>query len=103
MNISVEEELIYALSAEDAIGNKTNARQYKGKLSIQVGELLAILAAEGLLNATFIQGANLGVTLIAGGFARTFTQLNITSEDISLKAKDKQSLGNCNFTALGQV
>lgn len=102
MDISVEEELIYALSEEDAIGNKTNARQYKGKFTIQVGEILAILALEGFLNATFIKSATIAVTAIVGGFQRTFTQVNITSDNISLKAKEKQSLANCNFTALGQ-
>lgn len=100
MSISVEEEVIWVVGEEDAQGNKQNGRKATGKISMQVGELSAILAIEGLADATRINGATIAATAIKGGFARTFKSVNINMENIDIKAKDKQSLVSMDFTAL---
>lgn len=103
LTTAVEEELIYAVGEEDAIGNKKNARKRSGKLSMQVGEINAILELEGLIDATFITGATLAATAIQGGFARTWKGVNINTEAIAVKGKDKQSLCAMDFTALSAL
>lgn len=99
-NISKEEELIYAISNQNAIGNKQNAKKITGKLSMQVGELNAILQLEGLPDATEIVNATIAVVALVGGFQRTFQNVNINTEGINIKAKDKQTEAAMDFTAL---
>lgn len=102
-SISVEEELIYVVGEEDAQGNKQNSRSVKGKLAMQLGEMDKILKLEGLQDATRINGATIAVTAIKGGFARVYKNVNINMEDFAIKAKDKQSIINMDFTALSMV
>lgn len=102
-NISVEEELIYAVGEEDAIGNKRNARKASGKLNIQVGEISAILLLEGLVDSTRISNVTIATSAIIGGFQRTFKNVNINTESIDVKAKDKQSMASLDWTALSMV
>lgn len=103
MNIVIGEELIYAVGEQDAIGNKQNERSVKGKINLQVGEMNAILLIEGLQDSTRIVGATLAAIAIQGGFARTFKAVNINTESIDIKAKDKQSIVGMDFTALTNV
>jgi hypothetical protein len=103
LNTAKEEELIYAIGDEDPIGNKQNARKRTGKLSMQLGELNAILEIEGLLDATDIVGATLAVTAIVGGFQRTLKQVNINTEGIDVKRKDKETIVSMDYTALSLV
>jgi hypothetical protein len=103
MNISVEEELIYAVSEEDAVGNKQNARKCTGKISYQVGENFSILALEGLPDATRLVGCTIACVAIRGGFNRTLKSVNFNSESITIKRRDKETLANCDFTALSIV
>lgn len=100
MTVAAEEELIYAVGEEDAIGNKQNARKVTGKFSIQVGEWGSLLALEGLSDGVRIIGATLACTAIRGGFARTLKKMNINNESISIKRRDKESLASLDFTAL---
>ena len=100
-DVAREEEVIYAIGTVQPIGNKTNAVSYKGKLSIQVGELNAILQIGGYPEATFIQGATLAVAALNGTYSRTWSNLNINSESTGVKAKDKQTMAELAWTALG--
>lgn len=100
ITVSAEEELIYAVGEEDAIGNKQNARKVTGKMSIQIGEIDSILNIEGFTDAVRILGATLACTAIRGGIARTLKQLNINTETWSIKRRDKESLSSLDFTAL---
>lgn len=103
MDIKTEEELIYAVGEKDPIGNKQNANSYTGKITMQAGELNAILLSEGLNKVIDITGATLGATAIQGGYNRTFKGVNINSQSESVKRKDKETLSDMNFTALGLV
>lgn len=103
LNAAVEEELIYAVGEEDAIGNKRNARKQSGKINIQAGEICAILLLEGLLDATYISNVTIATTAIVGGFQRTYKNVNINTESIDIKAKDKQSLASLDWTALSRA
>lgn len=103
MNVSVEEELIYAVSEEDAVGNKQNARKCTGKLNLQVGELFSILALEGVPDATRLTGCTIACVAIRGGFNNTLTSVNMNSQQISIKRRDKESLAGIDFTALSVI
>lgn len=101
MDIKTEEELIYAVGEKDPIGNKQNANSYTGKITMQAGELNAIMLIEGLQKAIDITGATMGATAITGGLNRTFKSVNINSQTESVKRKDKETLSDMNFTSLG--
>jgi hypothetical protein len=94
-----EEETIYAIGEEEPIGAKRNAAKYSGKFSIQVGEMSAILQSAGLLEMTQIAGATLAITAVQGSFARTYAGMNINTESVDVKAKDKQSMVSLDWTA----
>lgn len=96
-----EGETIYAIGQEDPIGEKSNANKYSGKFVVQVGEANAILLLEGLLSMIRIRNAVIAITGVTGGFAKTFTGVNINSANVDLKRKDKESLMNCDFNCLG--
>jgi hypothetical protein len=99
-NNAREEETVYAVGVEEPIAAKRNAAKYSGKLSLQNGELSAILQIAGLVEATQIAGATLAITAVTGGFQRTHSGLNINSESLDIKAKDKQSIVSLDWTAL---
>lgn len=96
----VEDESIYAIGAEDPIAEKVTGTQYTGKLSLQAGELDAILRSQTLSAATQIRGSQLGITAISGTFARIYGTVNITTEDLDVRAKDKQSIISLGWKAL---
>jgi hypothetical protein len=98
-NNAREEETIYAIGEEKPIGNKRNAVKFSGKLSLQNGEMSAILQSVGFVESTQIANATLAITAIQGGFARTHTGLNINTEAVDIKAKDKQSIVSLDWTA----
>lgn len=100
VNTNVEEEFIFAVGFEDAIGNKKNARKRSGKLNLQLGEINSILLLEGLQDATFITGATLAISAVVGAFNRTLRQVNINTEVFTIKAKDKSILVPMDWTAL---
>lgn len=102
-NIARESETIYAIGEEDPIGEKRNANKYSGKFTIQVGEMSAILMLCGLIESTQITGATLAITAIQGGFARVYSGMNINTESIDIKAKDKQSMVNLDWAAIKVV
>ena len=99
-NNAREEETIYAVGTEEPIAAKRNAVKYSGKLTLQNGELSAMLQIAGLVEATQIAGATLAITSVTGGFSRTHSGLNINSESLDIKAKDKQSIVSLDWTAL---
>lgn len=93
MSIDRENEDIFAVSTTEAIATKRNNAKYSGSLEIQVGEFTKILALSGFVEGTQIENAMLSIISITGTpiFARVFQNLNINSESISIKAKDKDS------------
>lgn len=94
-----EEETIYAIGEENPIGAKRNATKYEGSISIQVGEMSAILQSAGLVESTQIAGATLAINAVQGGFARTWSGMNINTESVDFAAKDKQTMASLDWTA----
>jgi hypothetical protein len=101
-NTAEEGETIYAIGTEEPIGEKKNAKSYKGKVSVQLGELNIILVAEGLTNAIQISNAQLGFSTTDGLIQRIFGGMNILSEDIDIKRKDKETIVPMNWAAVSQ-
>jgi len=99
--IAKENELIYAIGTEEPVGNKGNAKSYNCSLSMQAGEVNAILLLEGLTSMVDISGAVVGATAIQGGLNKTFTSVNIHTEGGDVKRKDKETLVKMDCTAIG--
>lgn len=89
---TAEGELIYAVGSEEPIGNKQNAKAYKGKLSMQAGEMFAILQDAGLVSATQIPNCVFSITSTVGGPSYTYSNMLINSSSVSIKPKDKESI-----------
>lgn len=102
-NESAENEVIYAVGTNLPIGNKTNAESYGGRLGIQNGELNAILLLQGYPTAIRITNATIAITAFTGGYAKTYTGVNIHGSALNVKSKDKQSVANLDFTALAII
>ena len=98
-NHAVENELIYAVGDTNAIGNKQNATKYSGKLTMQAGEMELILLATGLQSAIQIPNATLSIIATGSTLNKTYTGICINTEDVSIKAKDKQSMVSLDLTA----
>lgn len=100
-NDTSEGELIYSIGNEDPIGNKSNANKYDGKISLQLGETFALLAACGFSSLSQIRGAQLSVAVLTGGFVKSYTGVNCNSDSSSIKAKDKQTMVSTDWLAMG--
>ena len=99
--VMLEDEVIHVIGSKLPIANKTNAKSYKGKLVVQLGEMNAIVGLAGYNDATDLQGCTLSITAIQGAFERTFTSLNFLTETASLTAKSKETPVTMNWSALG--
>lgn len=95
-----ENEDIYAIGEEDPIGNKSNGNNYKGKFTIQNGEMNVILQICGFVTGIQITGATLAISALVGGFSKVYSGMNINTQNVSIKAKDKQSMADCDWSAL---
>lgn len=99
-NDSAENELIYAVGNEYAIGNKQNSYKFSGKLSMQNGEMHNILQQIGLPSAVLLPNVILSVISLAGGPATTYTGMCINTAAVSIKRKDKESIISLDWTAI---
>lgn len=98
-----ENELIYRVGDEEPIGNKNNANKYSGKFSLQVGELETILKAAQVSSGIKIANAVLSITATAGAFSKTWSGMCFTGSASDVKAKDKESIVNLDWTAQSMV
>jgi hypothetical protein len=103
LNTKQEVETGYAIGQEEPIINKKNAKAYTGKISLRIGELGLILLAHGYTTAVDINNASLGITSYDGVFHRVYSGLNVTSEDIDVKAKDKDIIVPMSWEAVTVV
>lgn len=94
-------ELIYGIGYRDPIGNQSNENKYDGKISLQLGELNAILQICGFSSSIQINGAQLAIAALIGGFQKSYQSVNINSDSSSVKAKDKESLVSLDWLAIG--
>jgi len=94
-------ELIYAIGQRDPIGNQSNENKYDGKISMQLGELNAILGICGLASAIQINGAQISVAALTGGFRKSYQSANCNTDSSSIKAKDKETLVGLDWLAIG--
>lgn len=100
-NDSASGELIYAIGQRDPIGNQSNENKYDGKITIQLGEINAILLLCGFSSSIQIAGATIAVAGLTGGFKKTYKSVNCNSDSSSIKAKDKETLVNLDWLAMG--
>lgn len=100
-DIEVEDETVYAIGTVLPIAEKSNAKSYKGKISMQAGEVNAVLLLAGLNDGTQIVNCTLALAALQGGFSRVFTNVNFNSESLSVKAKDKHTPINIAWKGLG--
>lgn len=100
-NDSASGELIYAIGQRDPIGNQSNENKYDGKITIQLGEINAILAICGFRSAIEIAGAQISVAALTGGFNKSYQSCNCNSDSSSVKAKDKETLTTLDWLAIG--
>lgn len=96
-----EGELIYGIGQEDPIGNKSNVNSYKGRITMQLGEVNALLAIAGFNSSIRIRNAQLSIAALTGGFVKSYTGININTDSSSIKAKDKQTLVGLDFLSIG--
>jgi len=94
-------ELIYAIGQANPIGNQSNENKYDGKITLQMGEINALLALCGFNSAIQIRGAQLAVAALTGGFAKSYQFVNCNSDTSSIKAKDKETLTTLDWMAIG--
>ena len=99
-NHAAENEDIYAVGQEDPIGNKTNAVKRSGKLSMQNGEMAVVLQTLGYAESIKLRGCTIAVASKTGVFTKSWGGVNINSEAVDIKAKDKQSLISMDWSAL---
>lgn len=103
-SIERESETIHAIGQEEPIANKRNNAKYSGSLVLQVGEMETILRAALLPECSSISGAVLAITSLStanfAGLVRTFSGINVLSESLDIKNKDKQTLINLKWEAL---
>lgn len=102
-NDTAEGELIYSIGNVNPIGNKSNANKYDGKISLQLGEINAILAICGFSSSIQIQNAQLAIAALTGGFVKSYKSININSDSSSIKAKDKETMTSLDFLSIGLV
>ncbi len=100
-NDTSEGELIYAIGQQNPIGNKSNANKYDGKITMQLGEVNAILAICGFSSSIEINGAQLAIAALTGGFVKSYQYININSDSSSVKAKDKETMTSLDFLSIG--
>jgi hypothetical protein len=96
---AAETEMIYAVGSEYPIGNKQNAFSFKGKLSMQNGEMARILNGANLITAIQIPNAVLSITT-NNGPSYTYSGLLINTSSVDVKNKDKESLVSMSWTAI---
>ncbi len=92
-------ELIYAIGSRRPIGNQSNEDKFDLKITLQLGEINAILQICGFQSAIEINGASIAVAALTGGFAKSYTNVNCNSDSSSIKAKDKETLVNTDWLA----
>lgn len=100
-NDTASGELIYAIGNRDPIGNQSNENKYDGKLTIQLGEINAILLICGFTTSIQINNAQIAVAALTGGFQKSYQSININSDSSSIKAKDKETLVSLDFLSIG--
>lgn len=100
-NDTASGELIYAIGQRDPIGNQSNENKYDLKFTMQLGELNAILLICGFISSIQINGAQVAVAALTGGFQKSYQSVNINSDSSSIKAKDKETLVSLDGLAIG--
>lgn len=98
-NDSSSGELIYAIGSRRAIGNQSNEDKFDGKISMQLGEINAILLICGLQSSIQINGASIAVASLTGAFVKSYQDVNCNTDSSSIKAKDKETLVGIDWLA----
>lgn len=99
--VSAENEQFYAVGQKNPYGNDNNAYKYAGKLSCEAGEAFSLYAANGIKSGVFFLPSVLGIVALDGTYTFTFLGVLFTSDANSIKSKDKNSIVNLDWTAIG--
>jgi hypothetical protein len=102
-NTVIGSEPQYAVGSENPIGIGRNERKHSGKMSLQAGEIAAILLVLGISDMTLITGCILTISAKVGVFAKTFMNVVLNSEGLDIKTKDKATLISLDWEAAGVV
>jgi len=98
-NDSSSGELIYAIGSRRAIGNQSNEDKFDGKISMQLGEINAILLLCGFKSSIQINAAVISVAALTGGFGKSYIDVNCNTDSSAIKAKDKETLVGIDWLA----
>jgi hypothetical protein len=106
-NVKLESENVYSIGSKYPQGLKTNGYAYSGKISLEAGEVEKFCVAAGISDMTGINIDGIGSTCVLTVIARSdsalvkvFNDVVITSQDLSIKAKDKRTVVSFNWEAL---
>lgn len=100
-NDASEGELIYAIGQADPIGNQSNVNKYDLKMTLQLGEINALLAVCGFSSSIQIRGAQIAIAALTGGFSKSYQAVNCNTDTSSIKAKDKETMTSLDFLSIG--
>ena len=98
-----EHEYVHIIGSDEPVAVKTNTSTYPGKITMEAGELEALLISQGYVFATQIKNATISIVTFQGDIIKFFKSCVITSHDSSVKAKDKRSLVSLSFESIGAV
>ena len=98
---NTEYQDIWAVGQQDPIANKVNANSYSGTFKLQVGEWNDLLALSGLKTGIGIKNATLSVAHLILPFAKTYINVYISDDSEAINAKDKETLADITWNALG--
>lgn len=96
----IESDFLHAVGSDYPVALKSNAITYEGNLTLQAGELEAILKAKGVLFLTEVKDNVIVISALNGNFIRTFNSVIFDSHEGGTKAKDKDSKITINWKGL---
>jgi hypothetical protein len=103
VNIKVESENVYGIGSKYPQGLKTNGYSYSGKLSLEAGEAEKFCVKAGIGNMTEVYDATLVIIALSDMYSKTYSGVVITSNDLSVKAKDKRTIVSFSWDALAET
>jgi len=97
-----EVEYVHVVGSDEPVALKSNTSTYPGKLTIEAGEIEALLAAVGAVFTTQLTNATISIVAINNvGFFKIFKSCVFSEHGGTVKAKDKHTLITLSFDSLG--
>ena len=96
----IESEFLHIVGSDYPVALKSNAITFEGNLTLQAGELEAILVKAGVLFLTEVKDNTISISALNGSFSRVFKSVIFDSHEGGTKAKDKDSKITINWKGL---